>query len=152
MLRLAVQKYKEKFLMSVDSYIEISTTIPFFICMPAFGIESVAFQFFVMIDQTRLFLYQRYTKYIVNDVTREQLQITMSVTLMTWVMSFFLQFWENMYNYNKGDWAMIEHYYDIFFFMMTTLSTVGYGSTVQSDISKTSIIVFIVACVVIIPG
>ena len=73
MLRLAVQKYKEKFLMSVDSYIEISTTIPFFICMPAFGIESVAFQFFVMIDQTRLFLYQRYTKYIVNDVTREQL-------------------------------------------------------------------------------
>ena len=105
-----------------------------------------------MIDQTRLFLYQRYTKFIINDVTREQLQITLSVTLMTWVMSFFLQFWENMYNYNNGDYAMITHYYDIFFFMMTTLSTVGYGSSVQSDISKTSIIIFIVACVVIIPG
>jgi hypothetical protein len=71
---------------------------------------------------------------------------------MTWVMSFFMQFWENMYNYDMGDYHMLKHYYDVFFFMMTTLSTVGYGSDIQSDVGKTSTIVFIVACVVIIPG
>jgi len=80
--------------------------------------------------QCRLFLYHRYTKHIISDVSREQIQITLSIFLMTWVMSFFTQFVENIYNYDHENWDLIDYYHNWMFFMMTTLSTVGYGSSI----------------------
>jgi len=38
MLRVSIQKYKDKFLLTLDSFIEIFTTVPFLICMPIFGV------------------------------------------------------------------------------------------------------------------
>jgi hypothetical protein len=37
MLRVSVQKYQYKFLMTLDSFLEILTTVPFLICISFFG-------------------------------------------------------------------------------------------------------------------
>jgi len=49
-LRVTVQKFQLKYLMKLDSFFEIFTTIPFFVCLAAFGSQTYIFQFFVMID------------------------------------------------------------------------------------------------------
>ena len=66
-------------------------------------------------------------------------------------MSFFLQFWENIYNFENQDYGMLMGWYDSFFFMVTTLSLVGYGSSIQSPTGKISIIFFIALVIVIVP-
>lgn len=45
-------------------------------------------------------------------------------------MSFFTQFVENHYDYTNGKYSLMKNFHDTFFFMMTTISTVGYGSTI----------------------
>ena len=58
-------------------------------------------------------------------------------------MSFFTQFVENYYDYKAGKYMLMKSFHDTFFFMMTTISTVGYGSSIQSAIGRISIIIFI---------
>jgi len=50
--------------MTLDSALEILTTVPYLICLISFGNDSFILQFFVMFDQARLFLYNRYTRNI----------------------------------------------------------------------------------------
>lgn len=106
---------------------------------------------FVMMDQSRLLLYNRYTRNIQNEVNREQFQITLYVVFITWVMSFFTLFIENTYNYARGEHGYIGSFFDMFFFMMTTLSTVGYGSSIVSPVGRISIIIFLVIVVTTVP-
>ena len=150
-LRACVQKYQSKFLMTLDSFLEIMTTVPYLLSFISFGDSSFILQFFIMFDQARLFLYNRYTKNIQNEVSKEQIQISLNVFFITWVMSFFTQFVENHYDYNHGFFTLMKSFHDTFFFMMTTISTVGYGSTIISPIGRISIIFFIAIVVVIVP-
>jgi hypothetical protein len=99
LLKLYSQKYRQKFLQTFDSFIEILTTIPFIIFFISMGTDSMVFQFFVMMDQMRLFLYQRYITWISNPIHKEETHIILNVFLLTWVMSFFIMFWENIHNY-----------------------------------------------------
>jgi len=57
---------------------------------------------------------------------------------------------ENCNSYGAIDISWNNLYYN-FFFMMTTISTVGYGSDLDSEIGKISIVFFIAAAIVIIP-
>lgn len=64
LLRFSVQKYQMKFLLTPESFIELFTTLPFLITLASSGRSSYIFQYFVMLDQVRLFLYGRFTKNI----------------------------------------------------------------------------------------
>jgi len=66
-------------------------------------------------------------------------------------MSFFTQFVENYYDFNNGHFELMKSFHDTFFFMMTTISTVGYGSSIISPVGRVSIIIFISIVVVIVP-
>jgi len=70
---------------------------------------------------------------------------------ITWVMSFFTQFVENYYNYSNESYDKLDSFHNTFFFMMTTLSTVGYASNIKSPVGRISIIIFIAVVVVIVP-
>jgi hypothetical protein len=94
-LRLLVQKYMSTFLMSPQSFIEIFTTVPFLITLVAFGKSSYIFQFFVMVDNLRLFLFERFTKNIESEVSREVVSIVIKIFFINWIMAAFLQFVEN---------------------------------------------------------
>lgn len=90
LLKASVQPYKRKFLLTFDSMVEMSTTVPFFITLLCWGPESQQFQFFVMLDTLRLFLYQRYTTWMTNEVSKESLHITLNVIMLLLFMAFFL--------------------------------------------------------------
>lgn len=66
LLKFAVQDYKYKYIFTFESMLEIITIIPFFFTLLVYGKDSDYFQFFVMLDQFRLFLYSRYTSWIIN--------------------------------------------------------------------------------------
>jgi len=66
-------------------------------------------------------------------------------------MSGFTQHVENYYGYELDYDISANDFYYNFFFMMTTISTVGYGSTLNSEIGKISIIFFIAVVIVVVP-
>ena len=88
-LRTITQKYQVKFLLTVDSFLEIFTTIPFIICYVALGTETNTVQFFVMIDLMRLLLLGRFTRFIESEITKEILLITMNISFICLLMAGF---------------------------------------------------------------
>ena len=85
-----------------------------------------------------------------NPLNRELLSIVLTIVLMAWVMAFFMQFVENEYNYVRGRYDLLMRGHDFYFFMMTSISMVGYGSQIISPIGRISIIIFnSLACVVL---
>lgn len=132
-LKASVQPYKRKFLLTFDSLVEIATTVPFLITLVAWGTESQQFQFFVMLDTLRLFLYQRYTTWMTNEVSKESLHITLNVIMVLLFMAFVLQFIENIQNYKEKKYQDLFTWFDMVFFSMTTISVVGYGSKIDSE-------------------
>jgi hypothetical protein len=68
-LRALTSKEMTNFLNESDSIIEIFTTVPFFVLWFIFGIHDYYFQLFLAFDCMRLFLYDRYFKYIKTELT-----------------------------------------------------------------------------------
>jgi hypothetical protein len=82
--------------------------------------------------------------------------------------SLLIQFIENEYNYTLGkanghvvdetnvvgEYSFIVNFnfFDSFYFMMTTVSVVGYGSSVVSLQGKMALIIIIIIIVITIPG
>ena len=99
-LRTIVQKYQLKFIMTFESFFEIFTTIPFFICWISFGTNSNSFQFFIMIDQMKLLLLGRFTRNIESEISREVVLIAMNIFFIGWVAAAFTQFIENEHEYS----------------------------------------------------
>ena len=85
-----------------------------------------------------------------NPLNRELLSIVLILVLMAWVMAFFMQFVENEFNFVRGNYSLLKRSHDLYFFMMTSISMVGYGSDIISPIGRISIIIFnAIACVVL---
>ena len=150
-LRSITQKYLMKFLFTMDSVIEILTTVPFIILYLAVGTKDKSFQFFIMMDQWRLYLFKRFSKNIENENSREFLDILIKISVNIVVFTCFLQHVENKYNYDLEIYDSMYDIYYQFYFTFTTISTVGYGSHVQSTGGRSSIILFILTVVVRLP-
>jgi hypothetical protein len=80
--------------------IEILTTVPFIILYLSVGTSDRIFQFFIMMDQSRLFLFKRFSKNIENELQREFTDILIMICVNCLVFTCFLQHIENVYNYN----------------------------------------------------
>lgn len=135
----------------MDSVIELLTTVPFIILYLSMGTKNKTFQFFIMMDQWRLFLFKRFSKNIDNENQREFIDILIKISVNIVVFTCFLQHIENKYNYDLGIYDSMYDIYYQFYFTFTTISTVGYGSHVNSSGGRISIIGFILTVVVRLP-
>ena len=147
-LRVLMEKYQLKFLTTLESIIEIFTTIPFLIFYFSFERSSYIVQLFIMFDQARLLLFKRYTKRIDGVLRQELLNIALSLVALCWIMALFIQFVENINNYqNDPVGGQTFTFWGMFFFTITTASTVGYGSSIvspQGRIALSFMIAFLV--------
>ena len=152
LLRAFTQKYYMKFLFTMDSLIEILTTVPFIILYLSVGTHDKTLQFFIMMDQWRFFLFKRFSKNIENELQREFTDILIKICVNCVVFTCFLQHIENEYNYNLQTYEPMSDIHYQFYFTITTISTVGYGSHVKSMAGRISIIGFILTVVVVLPN
>lgn len=97
-LRLMSQKYVLKYLRSLESILELVTTVPFLISYVVLGDKSNVTQFFVMFTQTRLFNYGRVTGGF-QETMRQLIHIAIDAMLVMVMMALTLQFIENRHNF-----------------------------------------------------
>lgn len=84
-------------------------------------------------DFLRLFLFPRYMSDIKNELHKEIISIIIRILINVIFMAFILQLIENEYAMKTtGDHHLIQNCFEYFYFIMTTISLVGYGSTIAS--------------------
>ena len=95
--------------MTIESFLELFTTVPFFIIIIFFHDSNkknpYIYEFFIMMDQARLFLYNRYTDRMKSPIDKELVSIALSITFIAWVMASFVQFVENEDNFVNPDYS-----------------------------------------------
>jgi hypothetical protein len=127
----------------MSSLIELFTTAPLLIAFTLLETNSYTVQFLIMMDNFRLFLFDRFTKNIESELNREVVSIVIKIVFINWVMAAFIQFVENDYQYALSQYENQAEFFDSYFFIMTTVSTVGYGSSVVSPLGRITILIFI---------
>ena len=105
-VRTIVTKVPLASLKTFDSFIEILTTVPYFLSLiiirqvSGYDNENVYWvQMILIFDQLRLFTYPRYCKFVTSELKFEILQIIGYIVSIAWFMTFFIQFIENEYHY-----------------------------------------------------
>ena len=135
--------------------VEIITNLPILICFTFLKSEDYGLQFFVMIDCLRLFTYPRYIKHLESEIIREGLTIVLNLIFLSISMACYVQFVENLYLFTHEDSSNKENqdilFYQ-FFFIMTTASTIGYGSSITSDAGRIPLMLFIPFVFVYVPN
>lgn len=104
-----------------------------------------------MLDVLRLVTLFRTLKYFEDDIARELARIMIGALLLTFGFSAYIQLIENREQLLTGDLQTYQSFFDTYFFMLTTISIVGYYSPVTSFEGKISIIVLMAIVVVVIP-
>ena len=141
----------------------MASIFPFIIIF--FTIDEV-FSFWVlfskMLDLLRISILFRLLKYTESDLSRELSKIliggkpynfdTFLALTLTLGFTGYIQLLENNAILFENDPRPYTNFFDNFFFIMTTISIVGYNSPVTSPAGKVSIIVLMMVVVVVIPG
>jgi hypothetical protein len=115
----------------------------------------------------RLFLYARYVAYVKTELTHGLTMIILYIFSLIMVSSIVVQFIENHYRYVEGiasgnavnednvvalyDLMVSFNFFQSFYFIMTTISVVGYGSSISSLQGKVALIIIIIIIIVTIP-
>ena len=167
LMRALASKDISNFLHELDSMIEIFTTVPFFMLWAILGKENYYFQLFLALDTMRLMLYDRYMAHIKTELTKGIGSIVTYLMSLIMISSIVIQFVENQYRYEQGissghttnsdnvveeyDLMISFNFFQSFYFIMTTVSVVGYGSYISSLQGKLALIVIIIIIIVTIP-
>lgn len=94
----------------------------------------------------------RALKYIENDINRELMRILIGALGLVLGFSGYIQLIENREELMSRDFTTYQSFFDTFFFIMTTISIVGYYSPVTSFEGKISIIVLMAIVVIVVPS
>ena len=108
-----------------------------------------------MIDCLRLFTYPRYIKHLESEIIREGLTIVLNLIFLSISMACYVQFVENLHLFTNEDTSkrgLMEFIFYEFFFIMTTASTIGYGSSIESDAGRIPLMLFIPFVFVYVPN
>lgn len=152
LLKLYIAKNFTNYLVSLENFLEIATIFPFLII--SLSLDPLNFwSFFVrMLDLLRVLTLIRALKYIENDINRELCRIIIGALALVIGFSGYIQLIENREDLTSGDLSNYQSFFDTFFFIMTTISIVGYYSPVTSFEGKISIIVLMAIVVIVIPN
>ena len=142
-LRIITAKFPKKYIMTFDSFIEISTIVPFLIIgLPACNLDGKQIRFCMMLDMLRTMLCKRIFSEIDNifkgsssrlTEKREFAELSFIVitsivfpsALLTWVET--LDSYPSLVNEDGTDNSFFLQVY----FVLTTMSIVGYGSSLK---------------------
>ncbi|CDW84459.1 cation channel family protein [Stylonychia lemnae] len=153
LLRLYTAKNLSAYLVSFENFLEILTIVPFMIVSQSQPDPLNFWSLFVrMLDLLRISTLFRALKYIENDINRELSRIIIGALTLVIGFSGYIQLIENRDDLISGDLTHYQSFFDTLFFIMTTISIVGYYSPVQSFEGKISIILLMAIVVIVIPS
>ena len=122
----------KKYLSSMDSIIDITSTVPFLIVKVSLGnplshtFNEPAYIFVEYLDLLRITKVEGIFQHQDNDINRKLSSIVITVLSLVLITSGFVQLVENLDA--PGGWEDPVHdFHSMFYFIMTTVSTVGYG-------------------------
>lgn len=125
-IRLMAAEQTIRFLTSGDSILEVLTSVPFVILYPMYDINNWYLRFFMMLDPFRLLLGNRAINYIDQEITRPMLIILNKAVFLVVSSSAYIQFFESNEDYPNV--PVNFTFRNTLFFIMTSVSVVGYGS------------------------
>jgi len=153
LLRLYTAQNFSTYFLSLQSFVEIATIFPYIIVSLAVEDPMSFWNYFVrMLDLLRILTLFRALKYIENDINRELCKIIIGALALVIGFTGYIQLLEYRYALTTGDFTKYQTFFDVFFFIMTTISIVGYYSPVESFEGKISIIVLMSIVVIVIPN
>lgn len=161
------KRTKWKFSDIIYITIELITILPYFIIRIVSGFEEnyidFKYVFTLSLITIRIFRIEFLSKYISNEVTRKLYTIVSSIFSLLVIFSSIIQVVENFstvgsyaFFYDQSCIPVLcqspnSSIYSSFFFVMTTISTIGYFSNIHSIIGRVLIIFLIVVSLVVIP-
>lgn len=102
-------------------------------------------------NHLRLHLYKRQTKYIMFENKKEMMELLFKMVTNLIFFTLLLQHIENEYLFKSDIPMTYASFFDYLFFSLTTLSMVGYGSSLKAIQSKLLIVLMISAINLVLP-
>ena len=142
-LRLATAKFPKKYILSFDSLIELSTIVPFlYIGLMACNLDGKEIRFCMMLDTLRTLLCKRFFDQIDNIFVGTSARLTekrefaeLALMIVTSIVfpSAFLTWVETLESYPSlvNDAGTDNSFFLQVYFVLTTMSIVGYGSSLN---------------------
>lgn len=148
----------KKYLTSMDSIVDITSTVPFLIVKVSLGnpltheFDNTAYIFVEYLDLLRITKIDGIFQHQDNDINRQLSSIVITVLSLVLITSGFVQLVENLDA--PGGWEdPLHNFHSMFYFIMTTVSTVGYGDiAIVSPLGQYSIIALVILSLYIIPA
>lgn len=157
-----------RFKIFTEIVIEIVSTLPFFLSLSQVGMKSdLSNKYFVICSSLvcfRLFRILNFAKHIKSDVNRELYNIMCSIFCLLITSSILINVIENTQTIGRY-WLFLqrdcfdiincegtnESFHSSFFFVLSTVATIGYYSTINSVAGRCIIICLILISVIEIP-
>ena len=151
--RILCAKYPRILLGEFCSWIEILTTVPFMIGW-MFGLNDIDNGFFrccLMFDTSRVYLTKRIIDHTMTDNVRDIMHIVNKLLLIIVFPAAFCSFVEAYESYPIFERADTT-YFQMIYFAFISMTFIGYGSQVVTDIGKIFLIFFLMTCLVVLPA
>lgn len=104
-----------------------------------------------MFDTSRVYLTKRVIEHMAVDNSRDILKIVNIILLIIFFPSAFCSFVENLDTY--PDFAREDTTYNnMIYFIFISMTFIGYGSQVTSDMGKIFLTIFLLCCLVVLPA
>lgn len=153
LLQLYVQKNFQNYILSRDSIVNFLTTVPYLIVIPMLEDVVGAALFVKMLDLIRLMTLARIIDYNSEgsqNIMKNVLHIILRVICLVLVMGGIVRLWETI---DDPEQIKEDFQFDrVIFFVMTTVSTIGYGSKIISTAGRITIIICLAFVVYFIPN
>lgn len=149
--RLLCSKYPRRLLGEFCSWIEMLTTVPFFLVWAAGlgDINSAYFRASIMLVTSRVFLTKRVIHHMAADNTADILNICNILLLIIFFPAAFCSFVETLDTY--PEFSDVDTFYEMVYFVFISMTFIGYGTQVYSDAGKLFITVFLITDFVVLP-
>lgn len=150
--RLICSKFPRIMLGQFCSQLEILTTVPF-LCVWFLGYNSIDNNFFracLMFDTSRVYLTKRCIDYMKNENLRDILHIVNVLMLIIFFPAAFCAYIESYDTfpvYERSDTT----FFQMIYFAFISMTFIGYGSQVITEIGKVFLIFFLLICLIVLP-
>ena len=162
LIRLICAKYPKRSLSEFCSWIEILTTVPFFICYLFVSedqsspdgekkVDSVWFRASIMLDTSRVYLTVRIIDHLTTDNLRDILHIVNILITIIFFPAAVCSFIESIDSYPVFERENTT-FFEMVYFVFISMTFIGYGSQVESEPGKIMLIAFLVVCLVVLPA
>lgn len=156
LLHLFIAKERRFFIQSIDSVIEVITILPYFIVKVIMldffqsSFDNLEVKIVAVISTLRIVKIDKLTNYIENVINRQLLNIGIIVMTLILTSAMILFTIESEYSGGDGSFAMTFNF--SLYFVVTTISTLGYGSPYINSVTRLFCTGLIIVSLLIIPA